>query len=252
MTLRTLFVALMLSGCATTSPKAGHATVDYDALVNAPDRTDDDRAIDPGRHPAQFLAVLGVKPGMRVGELFAGGGYTTELLARAVEPGGTVYGQNSKDVLELFAQKPWTTRLLRPVNKKVVRLDRPTEDPFPLELSGTLDLVVTNANYHDAIWQMVDTAKMNKAVFNALKPGGRYVVSDSSAKVGSGKEAAKTLHRIDEELVKREVQAAGFTLERSDDLLRNPNDTRDWNASPRAAAEKRGTSDRFILVFVKP
>ncbi len=247
----TLLPLLLLAGCATSKPAASGATFDYEALVSAPDRTPDDLKMDPGRHPAAFLSALEVKPGMQVGELFAGAGYTTELLARAVGPTGRVYGENPRWVLERFAAKPWAERLARPVNQNVQRVDRELDDPFPPELRGKLDLVVTNANYHDAVWQKVDTAKMNAGAFAALKPGGRYVVCDSSAKPGSGPEVAEQLHRIDEGQVRKEVEAVGFKLEHSSDVLRNPNDTRDWNASPRAAGDKRGTSDRFLLVFVK-
>jgi predicted methyltransferase len=243
---------LLLAGCATAPAAKTASPFDYEAIVTAPDRTDDDRKLDPGRKPAEYLAALMVKPGMKVGELVCGAGYTTELLARAVGPRGKVYGENPKWLLERFAEKPWSERLARPVNANVTRVDRDPTDPFPPELDGQLDLVVTNANYHDMIWQKVDTQKMNAGVFAALKSGGQYVVSDSSAKPGSGPEVAEQLHRISEDQVKSEVTAVGFKLERSDDALRNPADTRDWNASPRAAAEKRGTSDRFILVFVKP
>jgi predicted methyltransferase len=215
------------------------------------DRTEDDRKMDPGRKPEEYVTALMVKPGMKVGELVCGTGYTTELLARAVGPTGAVYGENPGFLLARV-EKPWSERLARPANANVKRLDREPTDPFPPELNGQLDLVVTNANYHDLIWQKVDTSKMNSGVFAALKSGGKYVVSDSSAKIGSGPEVAEQLHRIDEEQVKREVTSVGFKFSRADDALRNPADTRDWNASPRAAAEKRGTSDRFILVFEKP
>jgi len=232
---------------ASTTPN----TSGYQALVAAPDRTDADRALDSGRKPAEFLEVLAVKPGMNVGELFAGGGYTTELLARAVAPSGKVYAENSKWVLDKFG-KNWDARLARPVNANVVRQDRDLDAPFAPELAGTLDLVVTNANYHDAVWMNVDRAKMNAAVLAALKPGGRYVVADSSAKAGSGLADVKMLHRIDEAAVRAEVEAAGFKLVSSSDILRNPDDTRDWSASPMAAGAKRGTNDRFVLVFAKP
>jgi predicted methyltransferase len=111
--------------------------------------------------------------------------------------------------------------------------------------------VIINALYHDTVAFKTDRARMNRAAYDALKPGGRYVVIDSSAKAGSGDGDAETLHRIDEDLVRREVLAAGFLLDGGSDFLRNPTDARDWNASPRAAAERRGTSDRFVLVFTK-
>ncbi|HVE85749.1 MAG TPA: SAM-dependent methyltransferase [Myxococcales bacterium] len=254
----TLTAAALLS-CAhapaettsSTAPAASAAPDDA-ALVAAPDRTEGDRKLDPGRNPAGLLAFLGVRPGMRVGELVAGGGYTTELLARAVGPQGTVFAENPAFVVQRFAAKPWAERLERPVNKNVVRADRELEDPFPPEAKD-LDLVVMYANYHDAVGLFkTDRAKMNSAVFAALKPGGRYAVVDSSARAGTGAAEVERLHRIDEDFVKQEVQAAGFKLERSDDFMRNPQDPRDWNASPTAAAEKRGTSDRFALMFVKP
>jgi predicted methyltransferase len=110
-------------------------------------------------------------------------------------------------------------------------------------------------NYHDAVWLKADRAKMNKAVFAALKSGGVYGIVDHRAVAGSGLKDAESrdgLHRIDEDAVKQEVTAAGFKLAAESDLLRNPDDKRDWSTSPRAAGERRGTSDRFVLKFVKP
>jgi predicted methyltransferase len=162
-----------------------------------------------------------------------------------------VYGQNPKFILERFAEKPWSERLARPVNAKVVRLDRELDDPFPPEVKD-LDAVVSNIIYHDTVWLKADRAKMNAAVFQALKPGGVYVVIDSSAKPGTGVSDVNTLHRIDEQVVREEVLAAGFQLAAESDVWRNPQDARDWNSSPGSAGERRGTSDRFALKFVKP
>jgi len=137
--------------------------------------------------------------------------------------------------------------------KGVVRADVPFDDPVPPDAKD-LDLVVMNVIYHDVVNMPVDRAHMNKAIFDALRPGGSYIVIDSSAKDGTGLAETKTLHRIDESVVKDEVQKAGFRLDAESDFLRNPADARDWNASPNAAekAGKRGTSDRFALRFVKP
>lgn len=221
------------------------------SVVDAPDRDAADKALDEGRQPKAFLDFIGVKPGMKVAEMMAGGGYTAELLARAVGESGTVYGQNSKWVLERFAAKPWGERLAKPVMKNVVRVDRELEDPFPLEVKGTLDIVTMVLFYHDTVWLKTDRAKMNKAIFDALKPGGTFVVIDHSAKAGRGVEDAQTLHRIEESVVKTEVAAAGFELAGEGGFLRNASDARDWSASPGAAAERRGTSDRFVLEFKK-
>jgi predicted methyltransferase len=255
-----LFFAALLTSCAGTKPAeapapekaatSAAAPADYAALVAAPDRSPEDRKLDGGRRPAETLAFLGVQPGMRVGELGAGGGYTTELLARAVGPRGAVYAENPKVFLG-FVNDVWTRRLAKPEMAAVVRADRELEDPFPPEAKD-LDLVVFNAVYHDAVWIGADRAKMNRAVLEALKPGGAFVIIDSSAKPGSGIADVKTLHRIDEQVVRDELKAAGFRLAGEGSFLRNPADTRDWSASPMAAGERRGTSDRFALRFVKP
>ncbi|KFE60620.1 class I SAM-dependent methyltransferase [Hyalangium minutum] len=253
-----LFVAcLSLAGCAHSTQSESPAAAPpltaaaAMAIVQAPDRTEEDRALDEGRHPAALLEFVGVAPGMKVAELMAGAGYTIELLARAVGPTGVVYGENPQLVRERFAEKRWTDRLARPVNAKVVRLDRELDDPFPPEVTD-LDAVVSNIIYHDSVWLKADRAKMNAAVFKALKPGGVYVVIDSSAKPGTGVNDVQTLHRIDELVVRDEVLAAGFQLAAESDVWRNPQDPRDWNSSPGTAGERRGTSDRFALKFVKP
>jgi predicted methyltransferase len=93
---------------------------------------------------------------------------------------------------------------------------------------------------------------MNQAVLRALRPGGVYGIVDHSAVAGSGVRDVETLHRIDEAVVRSEVLAASFELAAEGEFLRNPGDARDWSASPRTAGERRGTSDRFVLKFVKP
>lgn len=251
-----LGVVLVLALCWALVPalaRAGDVAVPERIrdLVASPDRSEADRALDAGRRPAEMLAFFEVSPGMRVAELAAGGGYTSELLARAVGPQGVVYGQNSRLIRERFAEEPWTERLATPAMKNVVRVDRELDDPLPAEASR-LDAVFLVLFYHDTVWMEVDRAKMNQAVFEALAPGGTYAVIDHSARPGSGVADVQTLHRIDEETVKKEIVAAGFVLADEAGFLRNPADSRDWNDSPRASAERRGTSDRFVLRFVKP
>ena len=102
------------------------------------------------------------------------------------------------------------------------------------------------------MWLGADRGKMNRAVYDALRPGGIYGIIDHSARPGTGTADVQTLHRIDEPTVVQEVTAAGFQFVGDARFLRNPADPRDWNDSPRAAADQRGTSDRFVLKFVKP
>jgi predicted methyltransferase len=220
------------------------------AIVNAPDRTDADRQLDPGRRPAALLTFLDVKPGTRVGELVAGAGYTADLLARAVGPDGVVYAENPLFVLH-DAAEAWSKRLATPAMKSVVRVDRELETPFPPQ-GSELDLVLVNLVYHDIAGLGIDRDKMNGAVFSALRSGGRYAVIDHSARPGSGRAYVQTLHRIDEATVREEIEHVGFHLLSESNFLRNPADSRDWNDAPGAAGERRGTSDRFALMFVKP
>jgi predicted methyltransferase len=237
-------------GAAKPSAEASAAIA---AAVASPDRDPKDRELDAGRKPAEVLAFFKLAPGQQVAELFAATGYTTELIARVVGETGKVYAQNSTAILERFARKPLTERLAKPVMKNTVMVERETETPFPDEAKN-LDAVICVLNYHDFVWQNVDRAKLNAAVFAALKPGGVYGIVDHSAAKGHGLADVQTLHRIDEDTAKAEILAAGFKLDGESDVLRNPADPRDWNSSPKAAAEanKRGTSDRFVLRFVKP
>jgi predicted methyltransferase len=220
------------------------------AVVSAADRSAADRALDDGRKPAELLSFLGAAPGMRVMDLCAGGGYTAELLARAVAPSGVVYGQNPKFVLG-FAEQPWSERLATPAMKNAVRVDAELDAPWPAQVRD-LDLVTLVLFYHDTVWLGTDRAKLNANVLAALKPGGAYVVVDHSARPGDGISVAKSFHRIEESVVKDEVTKAGFVLDSAADFLREPSDTRDWSASPREAGERRGHSDRFVLRFKKP
>lgn len=239
------------SGAASPRVVKAAPSAEARAVVEAPDRDDNDKKLDAGRHPAEMLSFFEVKPGQKVADLAAGGGYTTELLVRAVGEKGVVYSQNSQWIVDKFAAGPWGARLGKPINKNVVRVVRDFDDPLPPDATD-LDVVFDVLFYHDTVWMKTDRAKMNAAIFRALKPGGIYAIVDHSGRPGTGTTESDTLHRIEEAVVRKEVLAAGFTLPEEADFMRNPGDTRDWNASPMAAGEKRGTSDRFVLKFVKP
>lgn len=232
---------------SSTSPLS--ATVEH--AVAAADRSADDRTLDAGRHPVELFSFFGIAPGMRVAELAAGGGYTAELLARIVGPSGKVYGQNSKFLLQRYAEKPWTERLQKPVMANVVRFDRDFDEPLPSDVKD-LDAVLLLLFYHDTVWMKADREKMNRTIFAALKPGGVFGVIDHSAKAGTGVADTESLHRIEESIVKDEILRAGFVLDGEADFMRHAEDTRDWSASPRFAGERRGQSDRFVLRFKKP
>ena len=221
--------------------------------VDAADRPAADKSLDAGRKPDQMLAFFGIQSGMTVADLAAGGGYTTELLSRAVGPTGTVYSQNPPFPPEFqHIGQAWTERLKNPVLKNVIAVNKnfAADDLLPVP-PGSLDAVMMNMNYHDLVLRGIDRDKVNAAVYKALKSGGVYAIVDHSATDGSGVKDIE-LHRIDESFLINEVQKAGFTLAARSSVLRHPEDERTWVASPRVAGERRGTTDRFMLTFRKP
>ncbi len=207
-----------------------------------------DKALDAGRQPAQMLAFFGIAPGMQVADLFAAGGYTTELLSRVVGPSGKVYSQNGP-FPERFKKigEAWHARLKNPAFSNVVPVEKPFGAPDMLPVPpNSLDAVVMNMNYHDMVLFKIDRDKVNAVVFKALKPGGFYDIVDHSAKDGSGITNV-SLHRIDEKFLVDEIEKAGFKLAAASSALRHPDDDRTWNVF-----KKRGETDRFMLKFVKP
>ena len=217
--------------------------------VNSPDRPAADRKLDQSRRPAQLMTFFRIQPGMRVADMWAGGGYTTELLARIVGPKGRVYSQNAP-FPEKFkeAEEAWKARLKEPAMGNVNEVTAAFDSPRMLPVApGSLDAVLINLNYHDLVGRGYDRAKFNAAVFKALKPDGLYCTADNSAQAGTGARDASTLHRIAESYEIREIEAAGFRLAASSVILRNPRDDRTlpfWKMDR--------MQDRFVLRFVKP
>jgi predicted methyltransferase len=218
-------------------------------VVAATDRTPRDRDLDSHRKPVQMLAFFGTSPGLRVGEVGAGGGYSTELFARSVGPSGKVFAQDTPNWDGPGLQKAWERRLSGAAMKNTVHFVRQWDEPFPPEVKD-LDAVYSVAVYHDAVAEKSDTGKMNAAIFQALKPGGAYFIVDNSAKTASGRADCEKLHRIDEQTVRDEVTKAGFRLAGEDSFLKNDKDPRDWNAD--SGVNKTHDQDRFALKFVKP
>ena len=236
--------------CSSGSDRPA-AQVSFDQIVAAADRSEADRQIDGSRKPVATLTFFGVKPGMRVADLGAGAGYTSELLARTVGPSGHVIAQDSPTWDGPWLQKAWQERGAKPAMANTTHVMRSWDDPLPPGTQG-LDAVYFVCAYHDVIAEHGDSSKLDRAVFAALKPGGVYVVIDNSAKDKTGCGDSPTFHRVDEQLVREEVTRAGFRLAGTGDFLRNPADTRDWNADPSAKDPRARTQDRFVLKFVKP
>lgn len=253
----------LLAACASPPSLSSDSIA---VIVASPDRSAADRINDIRRKPAEMLAFIGVRPGMVALDVSAARGYTTELIARAVGPEGKVYGQNApRDPARVAPAQPegaaapapagaappaptLAERVRNPKLSHIVPVVRSFEDPAPPEVAnGALDLVTLMFNYHDLGHLGVDRAKMNRALFQALKPGGVYVIADHAGRAGTGISESGTLHRVEEAFVKQEVEAAGFRLAAQGNFMRNPADPRDRN-TPEPPMPK----DEFVLKFVKP
>jgi predicted methyltransferase len=239
-----LFVTSLLMMSA--APAQDAKTPDYQAIVAAPDRSDADHQTDERREPAKMLAFAGVKEGMKVLDMEANAGYSTELLARAVGPTGKIYAQDSASVIELYVKDKFDNRAKSPAMQNVEHVIRNFDDPIPADVSG-LDLITFFYAYHDVTFMPVDRARMNEKMFAALKPGGFLVIADHSAKPGAGTSVAKTLLRIDEATLREEIEAAGFKLVDEGNFLHHPEDPRDVSVFHSAVPV-----DEFVLKFQKP
>lgn len=234
-------LTLVMGGCATSSP---HDTRLYAEsirkVIESPIRTDQDRRMDASRRPGELLTLTKVAPGMRVLDVAAGAGYTSQLLALAVGPTGMVWAQRVQPGAAL------TKRLADNPQANLVVVLQPFESPVPAD-APKVDLVTLILNYHDITYQPVDRAKMNQRIFDALKPGGHFVLIDHAAKAGADVSSGKALHRIDPAIVIAEVQKAGFVLQAQSDAWRDPADTHE-----ESSGDSKIPTDKFALRFVKP
>ena len=226
--------------CLTFMLRAHAAELDGPALLASPLRTEADRQADAGRRPLDLIRFAGIQPGMTVLDIVAGGGYTAQIMALAVGPQGKVYAQASR------SRETLDKRLAAHPQANFEPLVRPLEDLYPADLPR-VDVATFILNYHDIAYSPINRSKMNRAIFGALKPGGKLVLVDHAAKAGTGTNDSKTLHRIDEQTVRDELTAAGFVLEAEGEFLRNPQDPREQIFS-----DMNMPADRFALRFVKP
>jgi len=248
---RSLILALsatVLLSVGGVSANAQTAAQTYAAALADPVRPAADQARDEARHTAETLAFAQVARGQKIGDMIIGGGYFTRVFSAAVGPEGRVVAWQPAEFIGFQASYGEAiTKVDELANVDAIR--SPIGAP---EFPAGLDLVFTAQNYHDLHLKpfATDTAgKVNAAVFAALKPGGVYLIIDHYATAGSGLEAADTLHRIDVDAVKSEVEAAGFVLEAQSDVLANTTDPLTANVFDPAI---RGHTSQFMLRFRKP
>jgi len=211
-------------------------------------RSDEDRARDAGRKPAEVIAFLGIEPGMTVLDVFAASGWYTEVLSHAVGPAGTVYAQNTEFLLNMrdgANDKALAARLAGDRLPNVRRLDREIDD---LGLApDSIDAAVFALNFHDVYNSAGADAAIGllASLYEVLKPGGVLGVIDHTGVAGNDNAA---LHRIEKAKVLEVIAASPFRLDAESDILSNPDD--DMSASV-FAPEVRGHTNRFLLRLKK-
>jgi predicted methyltransferase len=249
--LRTLLPALLVTGGAFAA--TGSSVPAYlSAAIADPGRPAADVARDADRKPAETLVFTGIAPGQKIAELLPGAGYYTRIMSKAVGANGHIYALVPAPRPDAPANAPDFAARVKAIaadpayaNVSVV------VEPFgELKTPERVDLVWTSQNYHDLHnLPGLDLAVFNQMVFDALKPGGTYLVLDHATEPGAGVSETSTLHRIDPQAVKTEVLAAGFVYDGQSDVLRNPQDPHTAKVFDPAI---RGKTDQFILKFKKP
>ena len=242
--MRYLAPLLLASVIATPLAAAPISKVIANAVAD-PARPAELRAADKLRKPAETLGFAGVKPGMTVGEFYPGGGYFTRMLSDVVGPKGHVYGiENAKWKSAVEADQKLDAEL------KNVTID---SGPFgKVDFPKPLDLAWVTQNYHDmkiAEYGVVDTIAFDKAVFKALKPGGIFFILDHQGPANMTVADIEKMHRINRDVVVKEVTSAGFKLVAEGKFLRRPGDDHTKSIFDKSI---QGHTDQYALKFVKP
>lgn len=213
------------------------------AAIDDPARTPEQRARDANRKPAELLMMSGIRPGNTVVEFASFGQYFTTFLSDIAGPKGKVY----------MYDLPYTDKRAGDASRAFVAAHPNAQyqlvDYNTVELPQKVDEVFMVLYYHDLFINHIDTASLNKRIFNALKPGGIFLVVDHNAKPGSGTTDTAKLHRIDPAVIRKEVPAAGFRLVKESKLLAHPGDD---HTQLVFAPSLRGLTDQTVFVFRKP
>ena len=256
-----LLTAASIAASFSLAAKPELTESDITKLLSASSRPSADAARDAARQPEKIMAFTGISEGDNVLDIFAGGGWYTELFSMAVGSKGKVYAQND-EVIWRFAQAGITERTKNNRLPNVTRFDNMAIVDMDIP-AKSLDVVFTALNYHDLFFVETRDREGNmvklreapvdyKAAFthikNAMKDDGVLVIVDHAAPAGSGYEPANSTHRIDPNIVIYQMEQVGFRLMEEAFYLRNAND--DYSQSVFAEG-LRGATDRFVFKFVK-
>ena len=245
-----LLACMALAAVGLTGSASAQAADIYESAVHHPGRSAADLKRDALDHPADVLRLSNIGPGMRVADVLAGDGYYSELLSYIVGPRGHVLLLNNS-AYDHWSDNGWQKRLA-----KLPNVEHRTMDLEHLELpDASLDAALLVKVYHDlywtdsaGTWPKMDPSKVLDEVARVLKPGAILLVVDHSAKPGTGKSDAGSLHRIDEAYARADFAAHGFQLVGQSDALRRPEDAREQISYK---PPMLGKTDRFVFVFRK-
>ena len=264
-----LFATVFLTACgqgentesdpdaATDSAAIAEPAIDesaiYAAAVNNAARSDADRARDAGRKPGEVLAFFEIKPGMRVLDMFSGGGYYSELLSYVVGESGRVSAHSNEAYAQYVAEESMT----RYGGDRLPNVHTLMAENNKLSLGESeYDAVLLVLSFHDIFyvdpdndWPKIDGPALLAELYKGLKPGGVIGIVDHYAEAGSARETGGTLHRIDPNIVVADMEAAGFIAAGKSEALRNMDDDYSMNMSDPAVS---GKTDRFVMKFRKP
>lgn len=254
-----LLLILVLAACGQPPSEAPEQTAQtetadsiYTLAVASDQRPEADRARDARRKPAEVLQFLGIDRGMTVLDMFSGGGYYTEILARVVGDEGHVIAHSNKAYLN-FVGEEFEKRYLdgRLSNTEILMAEN---NELSLE-PESLDAVMLVLSFHDLFyadaengWPEFDVEAFLAELHQGLRAGGIVGIIDHSAAAGSPSDTGGTTHRIDAAIVIDAMTAAGFMLDGQSDILRNADDDYDKSVFE---PELRGKTDRFVMRFVK-
>lgn len=247
-------IALAIAAMPLAAAQAQRGAPDYAAAVSAPGRPEAAVALDAVRRPADVLRWAGLRRGDRVLDYFAGNGYYTEIMARAVGPTGSVTGWNTP----FFAGRPQVRDALAAIRQRSPNTAFIASPSTAISLpDSAYDFVLLHLVYHDAYFESaqfqlprIDPNTVTAALFRATRPGGTVVVIDHVANPGRETRAeVEATHRILPETIRADFERAGFVFDGETDILRNPQDDRSVNVFNPSI---RGRTDRVAYRFRRP
>ncbi len=249
----TLILSLFTLAACSQTPKSTSPQIDHiKQAMSSSDRIEADTTRDARSRPDVTLALLDIGPGDVVFDVFAGGGYYSELIARIVGEDGKVYLHNNQ-AYRNFVTKSLDERMANNTLPQMIQHDREVDDmDMPAD---SLDAAMIIMSYHDLFyddpqnnWPQIDHQHFIQQIHTGLKKGGRFMIVDHQANPGRQAMDSQSLHRIEKDYAVKRIETMGFELVAESAVLANPDDNKSTSVF---APDTRGKTDRFIIVFKK-